>query len=165
MSSSSSFSLLRSKRYNNNYIVLICCTCLSTGEEGSLSISKIANNHWLGVKAVKIRVFQMALQVQPKCLHLQHITNNWQSKKRGSLIRFGHTDSNLKKKAKTATIPALQILTHMLFQVWANKLAAPLPSEAENGFSWICILWDLIKRVSKKMAQSNISTRFIFFMQ
>ena len=54
---------------------------------------------------------------------------------------------------------------HKLFQVWANKLAAPLPSEAENGFSWICILWDLIKRVSKKMAQSNISTRFIFFMQ
>ena len=67
--------------------------CLFTGEEGSLSTSKIANNHRLGVKAVKIRVFQMALQVQPKCLHLQHIINNWQSKKRGSLIRFGHTEA------------------------------------------------------------------------
>ena len=53
---------------------------------------------------------------------------------------WSHGGSNLKKKAETAKIPALQKLTHMLFQVWADKLAAPLTSEAENGFSWICIL-------------------------
>ena len=38
-------------------------------------------------------------QVQPKCFrHLQHMRNNWELRKRGFLIRLGHTEALLLKK-------------------------------------------------------------------
>ena len=41
----------------------------------------------------------MGPQVQPKCFrHLQHMRNNWELRKRGYLIRFGHTEALLLKK-------------------------------------------------------------------
>ena len=41
----------------------------------------------------------MGPQVQPKCFrHLQHMRNNWELRKRGYLIRFGHTNALLLKK-------------------------------------------------------------------
>ena len=43
--------------------------------------------------------FKMDPQVQPKCFrHLQHMRNNWELRKRGYLIRFGHTEALLLKK-------------------------------------------------------------------
>ena len=41
----------------------------------------------------------MGPQVQPKCFrHAQHMRNNWELRKRGYLIRFGHTEALLLKK-------------------------------------------------------------------
>ena len=41
----------------------------------------------------------MGPQVQPKCFrHLKHMRNNWELRKRGYLIRFGHTEALLLKK-------------------------------------------------------------------
>ena len=41
----------------------------------------------------------MGPQVQPKCFrHLNHMRNNWELRKRGSLIRFGHMEALLSKK-------------------------------------------------------------------
>ena len=41
----------------------------------------------------------MGPQVQPKCFrHVQHMRNNWELRKRGYLIRFGHTEALLLKK-------------------------------------------------------------------
>ena len=41
----------------------------------------------------------MGPQVQPKCFrHPQHMRNNWELRKRGYLIRFGHTEALLLKK-------------------------------------------------------------------
>ena len=41
----------------------------------------------------------MGPQVQSKCFrHLQHMRNNWELRKRGYLIRFGHTEALLLKK-------------------------------------------------------------------
>ena len=43
----------------------------------------------------------MGPQVQPKCFrHPQHIRNNWELRKQGYLIRFGHTEALLLKKKK-----------------------------------------------------------------
>ena len=40
--------------------------------------------------------FKMGPQVQPKCFrHPQHMRNNWELRKRGYLIRFGHTEALL----------------------------------------------------------------------
>ena len=44
----------------------------------------------------------MGSQVQPKCFwHPQHMRNNWELRKRGYLIRFGHTEALLLKKNMT----------------------------------------------------------------
>ena len=44
----------------------------------------------------------MGPQVQPKCFrHVQHMRNNWELRKRGYLIRFGHTEALLLKKYMT----------------------------------------------------------------
>ena len=44
----------------------------------------------------------MGPQVQPKCFrHLKHMRNNWELRKRGYLIRFGHTEALLLKKKRT----------------------------------------------------------------
>ena len=44
----------------------------------------------------------MGPQVQPKCFrHLKHMRNNWKLRKRGYLIRFGHTEALLLKKNMT----------------------------------------------------------------
>ena len=44
----------------------------------------------------------MGPQVQPKCSwHPKHMRNNWELKKRGYLIRFGHTEALLLKKKRT----------------------------------------------------------------
>ena len=41
----------------------------------------------------------MGPQVQPKCFqHAQHMRNNWELRKGGYLIRFGHTEALLLKK-------------------------------------------------------------------
>ena len=41
----------------------------------------------------------MGPQVQPKCFrHAQHMRNNWELRKQGYLIRFGHTEALLLKK-------------------------------------------------------------------
>ena len=41
----------------------------------------------------------MGPQVQPKCSwHAKHMRNNWELRKRGYLIRFGHTEALLFKK-------------------------------------------------------------------
>ena len=41
----------------------------------------------------------MGPQVQPKCFrHAKHMRNNWELRKRGYLIRFGHTEALLLKK-------------------------------------------------------------------
>ena len=41
----------------------------------------------------------MGPQVQPKCSwHVKHMRNNWELRKRGYLIRFGHTEALLLKK-------------------------------------------------------------------
>ena len=41
----------------------------------------------------------MGPEVQPKCFrHAQHMRNNWELRKRGYLIRFGHTEALLLKK-------------------------------------------------------------------
>ena len=41
----------------------------------------------------------MGPQAQPKCSwHPKHMRNNWESRKRGYLIRFGHTEALLLKK-------------------------------------------------------------------
>ena len=41
----------------------------------------------------------MGPQVEPKCFrHLKHMRNNWELRKRGYLIRFGHTEALLLKK-------------------------------------------------------------------
>ena len=41
----------------------------------------------------------MGPQGQPKCFrHPQHMRNNWELRKRGYLIRFGHTEALLLKK-------------------------------------------------------------------
>ena len=50
-------------------------------------------------KRSKLWYFKMGPQVQPKCFrHLQHMRNNWELRKRGYLIRFGHTEALLLKK-------------------------------------------------------------------
>ena len=58
----------------------------------------------------------MGPQVQPKCFrHSQHMRNNWELRKRGYLIRFGHTEALLLKKNMTLNgpLPALHKLTHV----------------------------------------------------
>ena len=41
----------------------------------------------------------MGPQGQPKCFwHAQHMRNSWELRKRGYLIRFGHTEALFKKK-------------------------------------------------------------------
>ena len=41
----------------------------------------------------------MGPQVQPKCFwHAQHMRNNWELRKRGYLIRFGHKEALLLEK-------------------------------------------------------------------
>ena len=48
----------------------------------------------------------MGPQVQPKCFrHVQHMRNNWELRKRGYLIRFGHTEALLLKKKKDIKRP------------------------------------------------------------
>ena len=43
----------------------------------------------------------MGPQVQPKCFrHVKHMRNNWELRKRGYLIRFGHTEALLFFKKK-----------------------------------------------------------------
>ena len=45
----------------------------------------------------------MGPHVQPKCFrHPQHMRNNWELRKRGYLIRFGHTEALLLKKKRTS---------------------------------------------------------------
>ena len=52
-----------------------------------------------GEKRSKLWYFKMGPQVQPKCFrHAQHMRNNWELRKRGYLIRFGHTEALLLKK-------------------------------------------------------------------
>ena len=44
----------------------------------------------------------MGPQVQPKCFrHVRHMRNNCELRKRGYLIRFGHTEALLLKKKRT----------------------------------------------------------------
>ena len=44
----------------------------------------------------------MGPQVQPKCSwHAKHMRNNWELRKRGYLIRIGHTEALLLKKKRT----------------------------------------------------------------
>ena len=48
----------------------------------------------------------MGPQVQPKCFrHVKHMRNNWELRKRGYLIRFGHTEALLLKKKKDIKRP------------------------------------------------------------
>ena len=48
----------------------------------------------------------MGPQVQPKCFrHVKHMRNNWELRKQGYLIRFGHTEALLFKKKKDIKRP------------------------------------------------------------
>ena len=52
-----------------------------------------------GKKRSKLWYLKMGPLVQPKCFrHLKHMRNNWELRKRGYLIRFGHTEALLLKK-------------------------------------------------------------------
>ena len=77
-----------------------------------------------GWKRSKLWYSKMAPQVQPKCCwHLQHMINNWQLKKRGYLIRFGHSGApKIFKKCHILTIfPVLGKLTHMYIYPLINE--------------------------------------------
>ena len=52
-----------------------------------------------GQKRSKLWYFKMGPEVQPKCFrHAKHTRNNRELRKRGYLIRFGHTEALLLKK-------------------------------------------------------------------
>ena len=81
-------------------------------------------NQWNQWKRSKLWYFKMGPQVQQKCFrHVQHMRNNWELRKRGYLIRFGHTGALLfleKKDIKRPFFPALQKLTHMITLSFTN---------------------------------------------
>ena len=92
-----------------------------------------------GYKRSKLWYFKMGPEVQPKCFrHEKHMRNNWELRKRGYLIRFGHTEALLFKKKRTLnghfsrpaeTDPYMLILTQLgsLFECQEN------PTESLEG--------------------------------
>ena len=62
----------------------------------------------------------MGPQVQPKCFrHPQHMRNNWELRKWGYLIRFGHTEALLVKKKKDIKRPFFPPCTNWpIYEIW-----------------------------------------------
>ena len=96
----------------------------------------------------------MGPQVQPKCFrHLKHMRKNWELRKRGYLIRFGHTEALLflkkKKDIKRPFFPPCRnwpicgifesmILLSRCFTRVPQKVTGPTMSSQRFGFetSW-----------------------------
>ena len=93
----------------------------------------------------------MGPQVQPKCFrHAQRMRNNWELRKRGYLIRFGHTEALLLKKNMTLnghfsrpaeTDPYKQIYFFALFilkeaEAWKSWRGWNVDSVENMGALW-----------------------------
>ena len=86
----------------------------------------------------------MGPQVQPKCFrHLQHIRNNWELRKQGYLIRFGHTEALLLKKKdikRPFFPPCRNWPIYVIFPSWKVQ---SLPKKNFEKYTVSSIKWPL----------------------
>ena len=122
----------------------------------------------------------MGPQVQPKCFrHAQHMRNNWELRKRGYLIRFGHTEALLLKKRTlnghfsrpAETDPYEETKTSSVERWWGFHILRSL--EMEYVLRSEVNIWDwgsfcpvpLRNLISNNLRQSSIKTHVARHLQ
>ena len=119
----------------------------------------------------------MGPQVQPKCFrHLQHMRNNWELRKRGFPIRFGHTEALLlkKKDIQRPFFPpcrnwpiCLYVIWISSYETWLKKCwnAKVLVSTAFLAFFAIFPFTQHFDRLIQKCARNILNPMFWYHLK